>query len=84
MLIRNYELLIHNYGLIIRNFELLIRIYGLLISNHELEIRNYELVIRYYAELLICNYELRNRRPHCQVLGDHIIVQSICAQNHLI
>ena len=67
-------LLIRNYELLIRNYELLIRIYELVIRNYEIVILNYGLVIR--------NYELRNR-PHCQVQGDHIIVQSICAQNHL-
>ena len=67
-------LLIRNYELLIRNYELLIRIYELVIRNYEIVIRNYGLVIR--------NYELRNR-PHCQVQGDYIIVQSICAPNHL-
>ena len=65
--IRNYEILIRNYGLLIRNYEILIRNYGLLICNYELLIRIYGLVIRNY-----------------QVQGYHIIVQSICAQNHLI
>ncbi len=60
----------HRIIVLIRNYELLIRIYELLIRNYELVIRNYELVIS--------NYEFRNR-PHCQVQGDHIIVQSICA-----
>ena len=65
-----------------RNYEFLISIYELLICNYELVIRNHEIVIRNYG-LVIRNYELRNP-PHCEVQGNHIIGQLICAQNHLI